>query len=66
MDKKQMYVQVVNLETGKVFSLPTLYTDRTEACVWITANWKAAYGDGTTRPPNLSSEKPAYGSRSSG
>jgi hypothetical protein len=33
MDKKQMYVQVVNLETGKVFSLPTLYTDRTEACV---------------------------------
>ena len=33
MDKKQMYVQVINLETGKVFSLPTLYTDRTEACV---------------------------------
>ena len=33
MDKKQMYVQVVNLETGKIFSLPTLYTDRTEACV---------------------------------
>ena len=33
MDKKQMYVQVVNLETGKVFSLPTLYTDRTEACI---------------------------------
>lgn len=33
MDKKQMYVEVVNLETGKVFSLPTLYTDRTEACV---------------------------------
>lgn len=33
MDKKQMYVQVVNLETGKVFSLPTLYIDRTEACV---------------------------------
>lgn len=33
MDKKQMYVQVVNLETGKAFSLPTLYTDRTEACV---------------------------------
>lgn len=33
MDKKQMYVQVVNLETGKVFSLPTLYTDRIEACV---------------------------------
>lgn len=33
MDKKQMYVQVVNLNTGKVFSLPTLYTDRTEACV---------------------------------
>ena len=33
MDKKQMYVQVVNLETGKVFSLPTLYTDRTEVCV---------------------------------
>lgn len=33
MNKKQMYVQVVNLETGKVFSLPTLYTDRTEACV---------------------------------
>ena len=34
MDKKQMYVQVVNLETGKIFSLPTLYTDRVEACVW--------------------------------
>ena len=33
MDKKQMYVQVVNLETGKIFSLPTLYTDRMEACV---------------------------------
>ena len=33
MDKKQMFVQVVNLETGKIFSLPTLYTDRTEACV---------------------------------
>lgn len=33
MDKKQMYVQVVNLETGKIFSLPTLYTDRTEACI---------------------------------
>ena len=33
MDKKQMYVQVVNLKTGKIFSLPTLYTDRVEACV---------------------------------
>ena len=33
MDKKQMFVEVVNLETGKVFSLPTLYTDRTEACI---------------------------------
>ena len=33
MDKKQMYVQVVNLNTGKIFSLPTLYTDRVEACV---------------------------------
>lgn len=33
MDKKQMYVQVVNLKTDKIFSLPTLYTDRTEACV---------------------------------
>ena len=33
MDKKQMYVQVINLNTGKIFSLPTLYTDRTEACV---------------------------------
>lgn len=30
---KQFYVNVVNLETGKIFSLPTLYTDRTEACV---------------------------------
>lgn len=30
---KQFFVNVVNLETGKVFSLPTLYTDRTEACV---------------------------------
>ena len=33
MDKKQMFVQVVNLKTGKMFSLPTLYTDRTEACI---------------------------------
>jgi hypothetical protein len=33
MDKKQMYVQVVNLSAGKIFSLPTLYTDRIEACV---------------------------------
>lgn len=30
---KQFFVNVVNLETGKIFSLPTLYTDRTEACV---------------------------------
>ena len=35
MDKmqKQMYVQILNLNTGKMFSLPTLYTDRVEACV---------------------------------
>ena len=33
MDKKRMFVQVVNLTEGKVFSLPTLYTDRVEACV---------------------------------
>lgn len=33
MDKKQMYVQVVNLTEGKMYSLPTLYTDRTEACI---------------------------------
>ena len=33
MNKKQMFVQVLNPETGKIFSLPTLYTDRTEACV---------------------------------
>lgn len=33
MDKKQMFIEVVNLKTGKIFSLPTLYTDRTEACV---------------------------------
>ena len=33
MEMKRMYVQVVNLNTGKMFSLPTLYTDRTEACV---------------------------------
>ena len=33
MEMKQMYVQVVNLTAGKVFSLPTLYTDRVEACV---------------------------------
>ena len=33
MNKKQMHVQVINPETGKIFSLPTLYTDRTEACV---------------------------------
>ena len=30
---KQYFVNVVNLKTGKIFSLPTLYTDRTEACV---------------------------------
>lgn len=30
---KQFFVNVVNLETGKIFSLPTLYTDRTEACI---------------------------------
>ena len=30
---KQYFVNVVNLETGKIFSLPTLYTDRVEACV---------------------------------
>lgn len=33
MDKKQMYVQVINLNISKIFSLPTLYTDRTEACI---------------------------------
>ena len=33
MDNKQMFIEVVNLETGKIFSLPTLYTDRTEACI---------------------------------
>ena len=27
------FVQVVDLNTGEMFSLPTLYTDRTEACV---------------------------------
>jgi hypothetical protein len=30
---KQYFVNVVNLETGKIFSLPTLYTDRVEACI---------------------------------
>lgn len=29
----QFYVNVVNLKTGKIFSLPTLYADRNEACV---------------------------------
>lgn len=33
MEMNRMFVQVVNLNTGKMFSLPTLYTDRTEACV---------------------------------
>ena len=33
MEMKQMFVQVVNITEGKVFSLPTLYTDRAEACV---------------------------------
>lgn len=33
MEMKRMFVQVVNLTEGKIFSLPTLYTDRTEACV---------------------------------
>lgn len=32
MDKK-FFINVVNLDAGKVYSLPTLYTDRTEACV---------------------------------
>lgn len=32
MDKK-FFVQVVNLDAGKVYSLPTLHTDRVEACV---------------------------------
>lgn len=30
---KQFFVNVVNLETGKIFSLPTLYTDHVEACI---------------------------------
>lgn len=30
---KQFYVNVINLTVGKMYSLPTLYTDRTEACV---------------------------------
>ena len=30
---KQFFVNVVNLTAGKMYSLPTLYTDRTEACV---------------------------------
>lgn len=30
---KQFFVEVVNLTVGKMYSLPTLYTDRTEACV---------------------------------
>lgn len=33
MEMNRMFVQVVNLTKGKVFSLPTLYTDRAEACV---------------------------------
>ena len=33
MEMNRMFVQVVNITEGKVFSLPTLYTDRTEACV---------------------------------
>ena len=33
MEMNRMFVQVVNLTEGKIFSLPTLYTDRTEACV---------------------------------
>jgi hypothetical protein len=32
MDKR-FYVNVVNLTVGKMYSLPTLYTDRTEACI---------------------------------
>lgn len=30
---KQYFVNVINLGTGKIFSLPTLYTDRDEACI---------------------------------
>ena len=30
---KQFFVEVVNLTVGKMYSLPTLYTDRTEACI---------------------------------
>ena len=41
---KKFYVNVVNLNEGKVYSLPTLYTDRTEACVagqdYILNHWQ--------------------------
>ena len=33
MEMNRLFVQVINLNEGKVFSLPTLYTDRTKACV---------------------------------
>lgn len=33
MEMKRMFIQVANITKGKVFSLPTLYTNRTEACV---------------------------------
>ena len=46
---KQFYVNVVNLTAGKMFSLPTLYADRTEACIcgqnYVRDHWQENHDD---------------------
>lgn len=46
---KQFYVNVVNLTTGKIFSLPTLYTYRAEACIcgqnYVRDHWQENHDD---------------------
>ena len=43
----------------------TSFIDYTKALtVWITTNWKILKGEGNTRPPYLSPEKPICNSRS--
>lgn len=32
-ETKQMKIEFINCEDGRIFTLPTVYTDRTEACV---------------------------------
>lgn len=46
---EQFYVNVVNLTTGKIFSLPTLYTYRAEACIcgqnYVRDHWQENHDD---------------------